>query len=82
MDTLVTRVKAAASSIKARPTGFEGRLPADVREQLLEIRRQYQAGELHVSGVWLADQIATMAEQDGFAVCGRQGLRAWLARKG
>lgn len=82
METLVDRVKRAAADIKQRPTGFEAKLPDDVREQLLEIRRQFQAGELQVSALWLADQIAAMAQSDGFAVCGRQGLRTWLARKG
>ena len=81
MDTLVDRVKAAASQIKAKPGGFEARLPPDVRDQLLEIRRQFQAGELHVSAVWLADYIVEMAAADGFTVCGRQGMRTWLAKK-
>jgi len=82
MDTLVDRIKAAAARVKPGPKGFEGRLPADIREQLLEIRRQFQAGELNVSAVWLADQIVAMAAAEGFSVCGTQGLRTWLARRG
>ena len=66
MDTLVDRIKAAAARVKPGPKGFEGRLPQDIREQLLEIRRQFQAGELNVSAVWLADQIVAMAAADGF----------------
>lgn len=81
MDTLISRVRAAASQIRARPGGFEARLPPDVREQLLEIRRQHQAGELTCSAVWLADYIVEMAAADGFTVCGRQGMRTWLAKK-
>lgn len=82
MDTLLHRIKTAASKVKPTPKGFEGRLPPDVRDQLLEIRRQFQAGELQVSAVWLADQIVAMAAADGFQVCGPQGLRTWLARRG
>lgn len=82
MDTLVDRIKDAAAKLEPSPRGFEGRLPADVREQLLEIRRQFQAGELNVSALWLADQIVQMAKADGFAVCGTQGIRTWLARRG
>lgn len=81
MDSLVDRVKAAAACIKQRRGGFEARLSPEVREQLLEIRRQHQAGELTCSAVWLADFICEMAASDGFAVCGRQGMRIWLARK-
>lgn len=81
MATLLDRVRDAAANIKARPAGFEARLPPDVREQLLEIRRQHQAGELKVSAVWLADYIVEMAAADGFTVCGRQGMRTWLAKK-
>lgn len=82
MDTLVDRIKAAASRVKPGPKGFEGRLPPDVREQLLEIRRQFQAGELNVSAVWLADQIVAMAAAEGFPVCGPQGIRTWLRGRG
>lgn len=81
MDSLVARINAAAADIKSAPRGFESRLPPAVREQLLEIRRQWQSGDLQVSACWLADQIVAMAAADGFPVCGRQGLRSWLARK-
>jgi len=81
MNTLVDRVKTAAANIRAKPTGFEARLPPEVREQLLEIRRQHQAGELTCSAVWLADYICELAASDGFAVCGRTGMRTWLAKK-
>ena len=81
MDSLVDRIKTAAAGRRDPPRGFEGRLPPDVREQLVEIRRQYQAGELNVSALWLADQIVAMAAADGFTVCGRQGMRTWLARR-
>ena len=57
MGTLVDRINAAAAGIKSAPRGFESRLPPAVREQLLEIRRQWQSGELQVSACWLADQI-------------------------
>jgi len=81
MGTLVDRINAAAASIKSAPRGFESRLPPAVREQLIEIRRQWQSGELQVSACWLADQIVAMAAADGFPVCGRQGLRQWLAKR-
>ena len=81
MDSLVDRINAAAAGIKSAPRGFESRLPPAVREQLLEIRRQWQCGDLQVSACWLADQIVAMGAADGFPVCGRQGLRSWLARK-
>ena len=81
MDSLVDRINAAAAGIKSAPRGFESRLPPADREQLLEIRRPWQSGDLQVSACWLADQIVAMAAADGFSVCGRQGLRSWLARK-
>lgn len=81
MDTLVDRIKDAAAKVRPAPRGFEGKLPPDIREQLLEIRRQFHAGELNVSASWLADRIAEMAAADGFVVCGRQGLRAWIASR-
>ena len=81
MESLVARIAAAAAGIKTAPRGFEGRLPPAVREQLLDIRRQWQSGELQVSACWLADQIVAMAAADGFPVCGRQGLRQWLTKR-
>lgn len=79
--TIVGRIKAAASAARPPRRGFEGRLPPEVLDQLLELRRQFQSGELNVSAVWLADQIVDMAAADGFKVCGNQGLRSWLARR-
>ena len=81
MGTIVDRIKTAAANARPPRRGFEHRLPADVLEQLRELRRQYQSGELNVSAVWLADQIVAMAAADGFPVCGPQGLRTWLARR-
>ena len=81
MDTILDRIRQAAAAQKPGPKGFEAKLPTDVREQLLEIRRQHQAGELQVSALWLADQIVAMAAADGFTVCGRQGVRSWLAKR-
>lgn len=81
MDRLIDRVRTAASQRSEPPRGFASRLPAEVLEQLHETRRQFQSGELNVSALWLADQLVAMLHADGHPVCGRQGMRQWLARK-
>jgi len=59
---------------------FFSRLAPEAQEELLAIRKRFQRGELG-SASSLADIIVQAAAEQGWRVCGPQGMRVWLARR-
>jgi hypothetical protein len=74
------RVADRVAKIAPGPRNFFDRLPAEAREELLEVRRRFQAGEIATSASALADVLIEEAAASGYELCGPQGLRAWLRR--
>lgn len=79
--SLVDRVSARVSETRPGPRGFLSRVSPEARDELLEVRRRFQAGELGASASALADLLIEEAKADGIELCGPQGLRVWLARR-
>jgi hypothetical protein len=79
--SLADRVAAKVAQRKPVTTSFFSRLPADAQEELLEVRRRWQAGEIPGSAAGLADVLIEEAAASGWQLCGRQGMRLWLAKK-
>jgi len=78
--SLADRVADRVAKITPGPRNFFDRLPAEAREELLEVRRRFQAGEIATSASALADVLIEEAAASGYELCGPQGLRAWLRR--
>jgi hypothetical protein len=75
--------KAIASSTETtapRSSDWTDKLPADVREELLGIRRDWLAGKLQASGRGLSAAIVANCRERGIAVIGTAGVREWLTR--
>lgn len=78
--SLIESVTSKVANRRTGPKNFFDRLPPEYQQELLEIRRQFQSGELAASACFVADAIIESASEQGIAVCGQQGMRAWLAR--
>lgn len=77
--SLADRVAARVEPHKPGPKHFLERLPPDARDELLEVRRRFQAGEYGTTAAALARVI--LEEADGLQLCGHHGLRIWLAAR-
>ncbi len=71
---------AVARPAKRSPTWLD-RLSPDIREELLDIRREWRAGTLQASGRGLAAAIVQNCRERGIPVCTASGVREWLARQ-
>ena len=80
-QSLSDRVAARAAARTPGPRNFFDRLPGDAREELLEVRRRFHAGEIAASASLLADLLIEEAAASGLELCGPQGLRVWLAKR-
>ena len=69
-----------ARPAKRMPTWLD-RVPDDVREELLDIRREWRDGKLQASGRSLAAAIVENCRERGIPVCTASGVREWLARQ-
>lgn len=80
--SLLAAVKERAQSMKPARRDFFGRLPPAAQQELVEIRRMFQDGELgrQCNALGLARIIVAVAEERGWHVCGVQGIRSWLAK--
>lgn len=78
---LADRIAADLASLSLRSQGFWGRLTEEQRGELLEVRRLFQTGQLHISANALARTLVARCREEGIQVCGRDGMREWLARK-
>jgi hypothetical protein len=74
-------VTTAVSQTRRLPSRWIDRLPDDVREELLAIRREWRAGTIHASARGLAAAIVANCKERGITICGFCGVREWLASK-
>ena len=82
MSDLRSAIVAAAAPQASRTVGrWIDRLPDDVREELLAIRREWRAGTIQASGRGLAAAIVANCKERGITICGFCGVREWLASK-
>jgi hypothetical protein len=70
---------ADASARRARR--WIDRLPDDVREELVTIRREWQQGIIHATQRGLATAIVDNCKERGIEPFGFEGVREWLRRK-
>lgn len=80
MNDLRSAIVASAAP-QHRPARWIDRLPADVREELIEIRREWRSGTIQASGRGLAAAIVANCKERGITICGFAGVREWLARQ-
>ena len=81
MSDLREAIVATASAPTRQPSRWIDRVPDDVREELLAIRREWQAGMIQASGRGLAASIVTNCRERGITICGFDGVREWLAKQ-
>jgi hypothetical protein len=82
VSDLRSAIVAAAAPQAPRTAGrWIDRLPDDVREELLAIRREWRAGTIQASGRGLAAAIVANCKERGITICGFCGVREWLASK-
>ncbi len=74
---------AIVSSITTKPriATWIDRLPDDVREELLAIRREWHAGLIQASARGLAISIVENCRQRGIDTCRLAGIREWLSKQ-
>ncbi len=78
MSSLRDAILSTASRQAAR---WIDRLPEADREDLLSIRRDWQAGVIHASCRGLAASIIANCKERGIELCGLSGVREWLAKQ-
>lgn len=79
MSSLRDAITRTASQPK-RPPSWLDRLPPDIREELLDIRREWREGTLQASGRGLSASIVENCRERGIPVCTVSGVREWLTR--
>ena len=80
MSSLRDAIANTAESTVPRCGDWTDRLPADVREELHLIRREWLAGKFQASGRGLAAAIVANCRERGIPVIGKAGVREWLTR--
>lgn len=75
-DTIGERVK----TLRAKCNGFFDALPPDQRDELLEVKRRFQAGDYGPSATRVARMLYEQCQADGVATCKFEGLIKWLRR--
>lgn len=80
MSSLRDAVAASAAKPPRRPPSWLDRLPADVRAELLDIRREWRDGTLQASGRGLAAAIVENCRERGIPCIQYSGVREWLSR--
>ena len=78
---LADAVRERVRGIRPGPKPWLDRLPADVQEQLLDVRRRFQAGEYGGASAREVGQLVTEAAAErGWAVAGCKEVALWLRR--
>jgi hypothetical protein len=78
---LADAVRERVRGIKPGPKPWLDRLPADVQEQLLDVRRRFQAGEYGSASAREVGQLVTdAAAERGWSVAGWKEVSLWLRR--
>lgn len=76
-DAIAERVARPAR----QPATWIDRVPEGVREELLDIRREWRDGKLQASARGLAAAIVENCHERGIPVCKASGVREWLVRQ-
>ena len=78
---LADAVRERVRGIRPGPKPWLDRLPPDVQEQLLDVRRRFQAGEYGGASAREVGQLVTdAAAERGWAVAGSKEIALWLRR--
>ena len=78
---LADAVRERVRGIKPGPRKWIERLPSDVQEQLLDVRRRFQAGEYGAASAREVGQLVTdAAVEREWAVAGCKEVALWLRR--
>lgn len=72
-------IVAALEPPRRGPASWIDRLPAEDREELVALKRDWQAGAIPTSGRSLARTIHRHLTEAGLPVCKPDGVRTWLA---
>ena len=79
--SLADAVRAAPAHTKPGPKGFLDRLDPAARDEILELRRQFQAGEFgSLSAMEVARRVHDEAAQRGWRLVGAKEFALWLRR--
>lgn len=76
---LVERLKALPAQRKFGPKSWLEKLPAEVAQEVVEVKAAWRAGEIERSGRRLAAEIHADITSRGFTICGTERLREWLS---
>ena len=78
---LADAVRERVRGIRPGPKPWLDRLPTDVQEQLLDVRRRFQSGEYGAASAREVGQlVAEAAVERGWAVAGCKEVALWLRR--
>jgi len=78
---LADAVRERVRGIKPGPKPWIDRLPPDVQEQLLDVRRRFQAGEYGgASAREVGQLVSDAAAERGWSVAGWKEVSLWLRR--
>lgn len=67
-------------TLEASRTGWWGRMPPEAQTELLEVRAQYKAKELHAPVHTLARAVCKGCEERGWPVPGLHAVVGWLQK--
>ena len=78
---LADAVRERVRGVKPGPKPWLERLPPDVQEQLLDVRRRFQAGEYGgASAREVGQLVSDAAAERGWSVAGWKEVSLWLRR--
>ena len=78
---LADAVRERVRGVKPGPKPWLDRLPLDVQEQLLDVRRRFQSGEYGSASAREVGQLVTdAAAERGWSVAGWKEVSLWLRR--
>jgi len=72
-------IVAAIAPARPGPASWLERLPADAREEVIALKRDWRAGAIPASARSLARTIVAHFTAAGLPVCKLDGVRVWLA---
>lgn len=79
--TLADAVRAGQCHAKPGPRGFLERLEQSARDEILELRRQFQSGEFGtLSAMEVSRRVQDEASQRGWQLVGVKEFSLWLRR--
>lgn len=67
-------------AVRRKPKNWLERLSPEQRAEIEGIKAAWRAGELQSSGLSLANSLVAACRERGYAICGVDGVRAWLSK--